>query len=170
MQNDIILKDFEFDERLIKNVTLFDEVLNKFNEPVLFENQNFSVVADFEVFPNYLVMENTDKVNNSLPLTIWFEADGLRIDIDGISETFEWSNKQIDESQDKVTELIRNLFTGYVLIETRGSSKFVEVFDESGFFVDAFSHNNWLHFFTGLYLFRYKNYRRLYPPMFSITK
>lgn len=167
---EINLKEVEFESFLLGNVGLFDEVLSELGEPPLFENTNFAVWNSFEPFSRYLVMETTNKIRNTLPMMIWFEGEDLRIDIDGISETFEWARKQIDEDRKAVIELIRNLFTGYVPIESRGGSRFVQIFDSDGFFVNAFSRNNWLHFFTGLYLFRYKNYRRLYLPMFSKTK
>ena len=41
--NEINLKIFEFDDELLKNVRLFDEVLEEFGEPPLFENQKFCV-------------------------------------------------------------------------------------------------------------------------------
>ncbi len=167
MKTNINLSNYEFDEQLLANVRLFDEVLEELGEPPLLENKNFSTFLDFPIAPHYLALEVVSKQENTLPITIWFEANDLGIDIDQIPETFEWSEKQINESKEKVTDLIRNLFTGYVLIETRGGSKFIQIFDANGFFVNASSVNNWLHFFTGLYLFRYKNYRRLYLPIFS---
>ena len=168
--SEINLKDFEFEDFLLDNVALFDEVLRQLGEPPLLENENFTVWSSPGVLPNYLVLENAGEKANALPMLIWFEGEDLRIDIEGISETFEWAKKHIEEDRNSVVELIRNLLTGYVLIESRGGSRFVQIYDSNGFFVNAFSRNNWLHFFTGLYLFRYKNYRRLYLPMFSETK
>ncbi len=168
--SEINLKEFEFDEQLLKNVGLFDEVLREAGELPLLENKNFSPFLDFSITPHSLVLELTSSKANILPITIWFEPDGLRIDIDGMNETFDWSKKQIDETREKVIELIRNLFTGYVLIETRRASRFIQMFDTDGFFVNSFSYNNLFHMITGLYLFRYKNYRRLYTPIFSKTK
>ena len=172
--SDISLKDYEFDEQLIKNVGLFDEVLIECGEQQLLENQNFTVAKNFDLSPNYivsyLIVESTHKVKNSLPIRILFEGDGLRIDIDGIPETFEWAAKHIDEDRNSAIELIRNLFTGYVLIETHGASRFIQMFDANGDFLDAISHNNLFHMITGLYLFRYKNYRKLYLPTFSKKK
>lgn len=164
------LKNYEFENYLLDNVKLFDEVLNELGEPPLFENDNFSTFLDFPITLNYLVVELNSSKASTLPITIWFEGDSLRIDIEQMSETFDWSKKQIDETREKVIELIRNLFTGYVLIETRGASRFVQIFDATGFFVHSFSYNNLFHMLTGLYLFRYKSYRRLYLPVFSKTK
>ena len=87
-----------------------------------------------------------------------------------MNETFEWATEHIDKDRDSVIEVIRNLFTGFVLIETRGASRFIQIFDSNEIFVHSFSYNNLFHILTGLYLFRYKNYRRLYLPVFSKTK
>lgn len=170
MQNEINLKEFEFDEKLLENIRLFDEVLNELSEPLLFENPNFTVYSSPGIYPHYLVMETTNKTANTLPIIIWFEADDLRIDIDQMNETFDWSKKQIEETREEVVGLIRNLFTGFISIETRNSSRFVQIFDAEGFFVQQFSYNNLFHMFTGLYLFRHKNFRRLYLPLFSKKK
>lgn len=165
--SEINLKEFEFESFLLDNVKLFDEVLQELGEPPLFENSNFSVYSSPGIYPHYLVMETNNEKENTLPITIWFEARDLRIDIEEINESFDWSKKQIEENRASVLEIIRNLFTGYVLIETRGSSRFIQIFDKDGFFVNSFSYNSLFHMLTGLYLFRYKNYRRLYLPMFS---
>ena len=46
--SEINLKDFEFDEQLLKNFSLFDEVLKEVGEPPLLENKNFQL---FSIFP-----------------------------------------------------------------------------------------------------------------------
>lgn len=51
MQNETNLKDYEFDEKLLKNIRLFDEVLTELGELPLLENQNFSIVSNFTLFP-----------------------------------------------------------------------------------------------------------------------
>jgi hypothetical protein len=164
------LKNYEFEDYLLDNVKLFDEVLGEIDELPLFENANFSTFLDFQTSSRFLVVEiNTSKPNN-LPIIIWFEGENLRIDIEQMNETFDWSKKQITEKKEEVIRLIRNLFTGYVLIETRGASRFVQIFDADGFFAHSLSYNNLFHMLTGLYLFRYKNYRRLYLPTFSKAK
>ena len=164
--NEINLKEFEFEDYLLANVALFDEVLADLGEPPLFENRNFAPCEPL-IFSHYLTFESTGRIKNTLPIRILFEGDSLRIDIDGIPEIFEWAKEHIDADRDSVVELIENLFTGYVLVESRGASRFVQMFDSKGFFVNALSFNNWLHFLTGLYLIRYKNFRRIYLPLFT---
>lgn len=165
--SEINLADIEFDESLIRNVRLFDEVLKELGELPLFENRKFTVYSSPGIFPHYLVMETTNEKENTVPITVWFEGDSLRIDLEEISETFDWSKENIDNEREKVVEFIRNLFTGYILIETRGASRFIQIFDADGSFVQPLSYNNLFHMLTGLYLWRHKNYRRLYLPMFS---
>lgn len=168
MQNKINLKEFEFDEKLLENVRLFDEVLSEFGEPPLFENSNFRVFSGITSFETYLVMETTHQKSNTLPIMIWFEYSDLVIDVAGIRENFEWSKEQINKDKNSVLELIRNLFTGYVLIDERRSSKFVQIFNSKGDFVSCCSRNSLFHMITGRFIFRFKNYRKLYLPL--ITK
>lgn len=164
--NEINLKEFEFDEKLLENVRLFDEVLAELGEPSLFENQNFTIWLSHGV-PRYLAMETTNKIENTLPIMIWFEGEDSRIDIDQIPETFDWAKKQIEKDKNSVMELIRNLFLGYVLIDERRSSKFIQIFDSNGNFIDCQSRNNMFHIITGRFLFRFSDYRKLYLPLFK---
>jgi hypothetical protein len=168
--SEINLKDYQFESYLLDNIKLFDEVLDECGELPLLENKHFSPFLDFLITSRYLVVELNTSKSNILPIVIWFEAQDLRIDIDQMNETFDWSRKQIQETRDKVIELIRNLLTGYVSIETQNSSRFVQIFDADGFFVQELSYNNLFHMFTGLYLSRHKNFRRLYLPIFSKKK
>lgn len=165
MQNEINLKEIKFEDYLVDNVKLFDEVLSEFGEPPLFENENFTVWNSPGVRSHCLTMEGTNKVTNTLPVMIWFEGENLRIDIDGIPETFEWAKKHIDEDRNSVLELIRSLFSGHVLIDERRSTKFIQIFDRNGDFVDCLSRNNLFHMLTGRFLFRFKDYRKLYLPL-----
>ncbi len=170
----INLKEYEFDEQLLKNIGLFDEMLNRLGELPLLENPNFTISKNIDLSPDYvityLIMESTNIVKNSLPIRILFEGKDLGIDIDGIPEIFEWAAKHIEEDKNVVIKLIKNLFAGYVLVETRGASRFVQMFDENGDFINAISHNNLFHMISGLYLFRYKTYRKLYLPILCKTK
>ena len=168
--SEINLKNYKFESYLLDNVKLFDEVLNECGQPSLLENSHFSQFLDFPTTSRYLVVELNTLKSNTVPIVIWFEGEDLRIDIEGMNETFDWSKKQIEETREKIVELIRNLFTGFILIETRKSSRFILIFDADGFFVQALSYNNLFHMLTGLYLFRYKNYHRLYLPIFSKKK
>lgn len=168
--SEINLKKYEFESYLIDNIKLFDEVLDECGELPLLENKHFSPFLDFLVTSRYLVVELNTSKPNTLPIVIWLEGEDLRIDIEQMNETFEWSKKQIEESREKVIEFIRNLFTGYISIETRKSSRFVQIFDAEGFFTHSYSYNNLFHMITGLYLFRHKNFRRLYLPIFSKQK
>ncbi len=165
--NEINLKEFEFDEKLLENVRLFDEVLAELGEPPLFENEHFLPFLDFPITSHYLVVETKSSKPNTLPITIWFEGENLRIDIDQIPETFDWAKKQIENHNNSVMELIRNLFSGYVLIDERRSSKFIQIFDSNGNFIDCQSRNNLFHMITGRFLFRFSDYRKLYLPLFK---
>lgn len=164
---EINLKNYEFERYLLDNVKLFDEVLDELDEPPLFENPNFRVFSGITSFERYLVMETTNQKPNTLPVMIWFEMDDLIIDIAGMRETFEWSKGQISKDRNSVIELIRNLFTGFVLIDDKNSSKFIQVFDSNGDFVNCQPRNNLFHMITGRFLFRFKDIRKLYLPLFT---
>lgn len=164
--SEINLKNFEFEDSLLDNVKLLDDVLSEVGEPPLFENENFSPFLGFAITSRHFVLELTSSKANALPLTFWFGGGCLRIDIDRLNETFEWSNEQIKADRDSVISLILNHLTGYVLIETRGAARFVQIFDSNGFCANSFTYNN----FFPIFLFRHDNYRRLYLPVFSKTK
>lgn len=169
--NNINLKEFEFDEKLLENVRLFDEVLSEFGEPPLLENPNFTISKNLDLsldyVINYLILESTNIVKNSLPIRILFEGNDLRIDIARIPESFEWSREQINKDKNSVLEIIRNLLTGYVLIDERRSSKFIQIFNGEGDFINCQSRNNLFHMITGRFLFRFSDYRKLYLPLFK---
>ncbi len=163
--NEINLKDYEFDEQLLKNVELFDEVLKELGEPPILENKNFEATLNTSCCD--LAIESTSESSNNLPIFIMFEGEYLRIDIDGIQESFEWSKKHIDKDRNSVKQLIKNLFSGYVLIDYRqGSGRFIQFFDLNGDYIDSQSRNITFHTITGRFLFRHKDNRKLYLPIF----
>lgn len=149
---------------------LFDEVLAECGESPLLENENFSRFLNFSISSCFLVMELNSSKANTLPIVIWFEADSLRIDIEEMNESFDWSRKQIQEKRAEIINLIKSLFIGFVSIESHKSSRFIQIFDADGFFVRSFSYNNLFHMITGIYLFRHKNVCRIYLPNFTKLK
>jgi hypothetical protein len=60
------------------------------------------------------------------------EGGGLRIDIDLIPETFEWSNKTLEESEREVIDFIKELFTSYILLEYFPSRTTMSLFNSRG--------------------------------------
>jgi hypothetical protein len=164
--SEIRLKDYGFGEQLLKNVELFDEVLIELGESPILENRNFEATLNTSCCD--LGIESTAIRPNTLPIFIMFEGEYLRIDIDGIQESFEWTKRHIEKDRDSIKELIRNLFSGYVLIDYRqGSGRFIQFFDSNGDYVDCLSRNITFHMITGRVLFRHKDNRKLYLPMFS---
>ena len=161
------LKNYEFENCVLDNVKLFDIVLAECGEPPLLENKKFSAFQDFPITSQYLVVELITSKPNILPIMIWFEANDLVVDIAGIRETFEWSKEQINADENSVIKLIRDLFTGYVLIDNKNSSQFIQIFDSGGNFVNCSSRNSLFHMITGRFLFRFKDYRKLYLPIFT---
>lgn len=167
---EVNLKDFEFEQTLLANVRLFDEILSQFGEPPLFENENFAPYLDFVITSRHVVLELISSKTSTLPVTFRLGAGSLRIDIDRMNETLEWSNEQIEAEKSSVVSLISNLLTGYVLIETRNASRIIRIFDADGVFIDSIYYNIFFPKFAGLSFIRPENYRRLYLPMFAKTK
>ncbi len=158
--------EFELDENVIDEIGLFNKILADLNAPMLFENPDFRLDRD-SAGTNGISFTIESAKKNTAQMWLFLECDGVRLDIDGMNELFEWKSVFIKNSVEEFTDFIKHLLTGYILIDTRGASRFVQIFDESGFFVHSISYNDSLHFFTGLYLFRKKSYQRLFLPIYS---
>ncbi|CAN5373686.1 hypothetical protein BH10ACI2_BH10ACI2_15210 [soil metagenome] len=156
--------DFEVHEYVLHNLRFLDEILVGLNASPILSNPDFLLEKDSSG-TNGVNFKVRSSVNpNAIEMWLLVESWGIRLDIDGIREAFEWTNKEILESKDRVATLIKHLFTGYILVDTRRGSKFVQILDLRGFFIDSFSQNNWLHTLTGLYLWRKGTSRRLFLP------
>ena len=163
--------EFEFDlhREIIDQINLFNEILTSLKTSAIFENSDFQLDRD-SAGTNSIRFTVKSPKKNTAQMWLFLESDGVRLDIDGMNELFEWSNESIKQSKEKFINFIQLLLTGYILIETRGASRFIQIFNEDGFFEHSSSYNNLFHMLTGLYLFRYKNYRRLYLPIYSISR
>jgi hypothetical protein len=123
--------DFELGEPIVNQIRLMDKVLSELNVASLNENPDFIVNResaatfglDFQVSP-----QNKNTVN----LWLVLEGGGLRIDIDLIPETFEWSNKTLEESEREVIDFIKELFTSYILLEYFPSRTTMSLFNSRG--------------------------------------
>jgi hypothetical protein len=158
--------EFALNKSVVTNIELINKILVELNTETLSENKSFHLHKD-SAGTNGIHFTIYSTKDNTAQFELYIESWGIRIDVDDIPELFEWTNEFIEKSETEFTELIINLFTGYISIETRSYSKFIQLFDSDGFFVDSISHNNLFHMITGRYIFRHKDFRRLYLPMFS---
>jgi len=158
--------DFEFEPPLANLIDLINEVLAGLRQPPLLENPAIEFDSR-NCFPHYIVFAIHSAKNNTVELMVYLEVDSIRVDIDRIPETLEWGAKDIEKSRGKVVEFLHALLSGYILVDTRGASRFIQIFDAHGFLFHSMSINNTLHFFTRMYLFRSKGFRRLFMPIFE---
>lgn len=158
--------EFELHREVIDKIAIFNQILTGLNNTSILENSDFILDRD-SAGTNSLRFTVKSPKKNTAQMWLFLESDGVRLDIDGMNELFEWSNEFIKKSREKFVDFIQNLFTGYIIIETRGASRFVQIFNEDGFFEHSSSYNNLFHMLTGLYLFRHKSCRRLYLPIYS---
>lgn len=161
-------ESIEFVEGVKANIQLFDELLSSLGKNSIFENPDFSF--DKESSNAYAAIFDVVSQTNPNTTVMWLHlmVDGIRLDIDGINELYEWSDKQIKDSRNNVVEFLGHVFTGFILIETHGSGRVVEIFDSSGNFVAWISRNKIFHMITGLRISRYKYYRRIFFPFYRV--
>lgn len=123
--------DFELGEPIVNQIRLLDKMLRELNVVNLNENPDF--IVDRESAGTFFLRFNVSSQNkNTVNMRLLLEGDGLRIDIDGINETFEWSNKNLQESENEVINFIKELFTSYILLEYFPSRTTMSLFDSRG--------------------------------------
>lgn len=123
--------DFELGEPIVNQIRLLDKVLSELGVNDL--NENFDFVVDRESAGTFFLRFNVSSQNkNTVNIRLLLEGDGLGIDIDGINETFEWSNKNLQESESEAINFIKELFTSYILLEYFPSRTTMSLFDSRG--------------------------------------
>lgn len=132
-------------------INLLDSVLNSIGVQSLFENPDFSI--DKESLGYHHVMVNIfSGRKKSVPLILFLEGDGIRLDVCGINEAFEWANKDIYTSGESVASFFKKLFTSYVLMESCGSANAksrMYLFDKKGLLIDKYMLRGFIHRYSG---------------------
>jgi hypothetical protein len=159
--------DHEFDERVQSHIKLFDEVLARLGRDEIFRNSDFELGNEScGTFQAVFDVHSTTK-SNAVDMWLHFTADGIRLDLDGINELFEWSADEISCSPQKVSEFLTQIFTGYILIEGQAGKRFVEIFDRNGHLFEWTSYNDFWHMVSGVHIVRHKTSRRLFLPFYA---
>ncbi len=156
--------DFELGEPIVNQMRLLDKVLSELNVANLNENPDFIVNResaatfglDFQVFP-----QNKNTVN----LWLLLEGDGLRVDIDRIPETFEWSYKNLLESEREAIDFIKELFTSYILLEYFSSRTTMSLFDSKGLRTKQYTLRNYLSLMG---IFKSDSEQSLFFPIYTL--
>lgn len=140
----------EFSDNTIHHIELINSVLDDIGVPRLFENSDF--VADMDSAGYYsLVIDVAPGNRRTGPFTL-FLGDGIRLDVCGINESFEWTNEQIFTSRASITDFFKKLFTSYILMESCGSANAksrMYLFDKEGNFVEKYALRGFVQKFSG---------------------
>jgi hypothetical protein len=140
----------------ISNITshqidLFNSVLGELNVPRLGENPDFLLDENLQGH-HFVKIQLKSSGKRTVPLAILFEGDGIRLDIFGIEESFEWSNDEIFTNRANIISFLKKLLTSYVLVELCDSAarkSRVYLFDTHGNLVRKFALRGLIQNFSG---------------------
>lgn len=141
----------EFSDITNHQISLLNSVLDHIGVPNLFENPNFSVDMDSLGY-HYVKIKVISNNKKNVPLTFLLEGDGIRLDVYGIEEAFEWTNENIYTSRKDIVDFLVSLFTSYILIESCNSAyskSRMYLFDKEGVFNNKYVLRGFIHKFSG---------------------
>ncbi len=81
-----------------------------------------------------------------------FEGEGIRLDVCGVDEAFEWAAEDVDASCDEIIAFFTTLFTSYVLMETCGAANWksrMNLFNKHGDQVGKYALSGFIQHFSG---------------------
>jgi hypothetical protein len=159
-------KDIEFEEYVIDTIKLFNSVLAKLNVTGLLENSDFKV---YEGFTFESVLSLTLEKTNCVSLYIMLD-EGIRIDIDGIPESCEFSKQDLIEKKDETVNIIKLIFSGYLMIEYRKYSKYINFFYDDGKAWGIWSFNSLWIMLGNFYIKNRVPNQRLFLPIYPQKK
>jgi hypothetical protein len=133
-----------YESEVYNKIYLVNSVLESLNVAPLETSIDFIIDESFhqEHYVKFLLQKP-----NCINLELIFINNTLQINIDRTNESFEWSNKLIQENIKEVKGFINMLFTSTIKVEYCGS-KYTKIYfyDDSGNCVKT------LKYVTGLYL------------------
>ena len=125
-----MIGSINYAKEIESKIVLIDEVFEAFGINSFRENTSFLVDSD----PYYVKLTSKPPIGNRIPMIIHLAKDGIQIDLDGISESFEWDNQSINNSFEEVRNFIKLLFSSYVLAEYCNKHTIITLFDDKGSF------------------------------------
>jgi hypothetical protein len=157
-------KNIQYDEKVIEKIDFLNQILTKLKAPPVFDNPNFTFEESwtFETCVRFKVNGG----NNSLPFDIQVETGSLRIDILDYDEAYEISDEYFDKKKEEVIKVFTVLFSGYVLVEYKGNSKFINFFFADGNRESIWSLGSLPCLITGRYLKSQKMKQHLFFPVY----
>lgn len=122
---------YELAPLIHEEITIIDKVLTNLGRPGFCENPDFEIDHNSSgYFELMATVRNTRSAH--VPLVFLLMGNGLRIDLDGIQETFEWSEEQVNNRKHVISGFIRLILTCFLVIEYRNGSIWIQFFGASG--------------------------------------
>jgi len=140
----------EYSDTLLRNIDLMNDVLNAIGASELNENTDFLI--DQDSLGYYHMRINVVSDRKTAPLVIFLEGDGMRLDVCGVLEAFEWSNEDILTTSDRIKDFFKKLFTSHILMESCGSASAKSrmfLFDKRGDFIDKYALRGFIQKYSG---------------------
>ena len=142
------------------SMEFFDEILIELGENPLYRNRDFVSV----ILNQYSVIFDLDK-KTAAPLTLYFDGDGIRIDINALPELIEYSLEDIQNDSEKVKHEIKDILTLEIRI-TNYSKRYFEIeILENDRLKRRYTHS--FIFFPWLSLWRWKKEMDVFMPIFG---
>lgn len=108
-----------FTDKIKFEIALLNKVLNKFNIPPVPES-NYILIDKELTFEKCLKFKLFNPLKKHIALNFIFTDEGIEIDIDKLPEAIEWVFSESEESCEKISALITDLFSCYALLENYG--------------------------------------------------
>jgi len=159
-------KEIVFEEDVAKTIKFFNSILTELNVPKLLENSDFKVREEL-TFERYLELDLKKKNCVSLFMIL---DEGIRIDIDETPESCEFTKQDLVEKKNEVKNIIKLILSGYLMIEYRRYSKFINFFYDDGRAWGIWSFNSLFSMITNFYIKSRKPNQRLFLPIYPQNK
>lgn len=125
------LKKLDYHPLVREQIEILDEVLRELEVPGMFENKEICF-DEFLRFESYLKFNLPQTRSNTVELDFHLMQDGMRIDFQDYSEALEFSETDILERRSKVRDTILPLLSEPILVEYKGNSRYVNLFNRDG--------------------------------------
>jgi hypothetical protein len=132
-------------------VKLLNSVLNAIGVQSLFKNPDFAIDMDSLGY-HHMVINIISGKKRTTPLILFLEGDGIRLDICGLDEAFEWTTEDIYTSRESIIDFFKKLFTSYILVESCSSANAksrMYLFDNGGILLEKYILRGFIHSFSG---------------------
>ena len=142
------------------SIEFFDEILIELDEEPLYENKSFSP----SVLTQSMAIFDLN-IKTAVQLTLYFDDNGIRIDIDSLPELIKYLPNDIQRNPEKIKCEIKDILTLEIRITNYSKRYFeIEVLDNDQL-IRHYIHGAML--FSWLSLWRRKKELKVYAPIFG---